>query len=114
MKQLKIYLLVISIFILIGYSSEISFMPNFKNKVDKWHLFFPMFSIGLLLLIAVFTNIFLILRKQAAYASLLYTIILIVFFLFLNNIKDEFGLIFGYLGVILLLVVLVIQLTFNK
>lgn len=103
MKAKLIYILSL-ILLLIIYSSEIFFMPNYLERGDMWHLFewilFFSISFGFVLILNL---VFMFKQRKANPKVLLILFLTIISFASLNNPKFNFKE-FGYVGVILILI----------
>lgn len=99
--KFKIILFISILIILLVYSSEISFMPNFNFRPDKWHLMVPMFGFLIILSLQFFWNIWdKIKNKNKSWSMIILSIISILLFLLLNNPKGNSQNI-GYIGLII-------------
>lgn len=92
MKQtlfLRISFIIISLLILLTYASEISFMPNYNEKPDKWHLLFPMLLFYPALFIIICMAIFKKNIKSEKIEILLFPTVALVSFAMLNDPKGN-------------------------
>ncbi len=110
---LRLSYIVISFLILLIYSSEINFMPNYKDRPDNWNLLLPMiiFYFGLFLCfvwLLIKRNI----SNQKSEILLTLTVILLSFAM-LNNRKG-FSQITGYLFTAIVFVFSTVKLFFKK
>lgn len=99
--------------IILLYSSEINFMPNYVNKPDKWHLMIPML---LFYPILIFSIVRIILKKdiKSHKIEILALLVLsLIGYAMLNNPKGN-SQITGYLLLIVLWGVSIIRLFFLR
>ena len=109
MKGKYVYLLVLFL-ILVHYSSEISFMPNYIPKGDYWHLLFPMVLFNSSFLILLVYNIIMMVReKRVDFKNLIAFLFSICFFQFLNSPNSTLR----NIGYILIGVILVYHIIFT-
>ena len=94
--KFKIILIFTIGIILLDYSSEICFMPNYKSRPDKWHLFYSMFLFFFILIIQFLWAIFkMIKQKRISWQMILIMLGTIFSFLLLNNTNGNIQ-VFGY------------------
>ena len=105
--KLKFTLFVSIIIILIVYSSEISFLPNYKYRPDKWHLFIPMFGIYIALISQLIWSIIEKIKMKKDSVNIIMMAISVLLFSTLNNPKGNSENI-GYFGLIILGIVSII------
>ena len=104
----KLVLFCSILLMLIFYSSEISFMPNFTYRPDKWHLLPLMFGFSILIFVQLIWNIVVMIKKRKVSWDILLLISLsILTFLFLNNPKGNSENI-GYLSLMILAVISIV------
>lgn len=87
MKQ-QISLILILSFVLVVYSSEVSFMPNYEYQPDKWYLIPYLVSFTLLLCVIFIWNVFTgIKSKKINWFFIIQSLFSILVFFNLNNPK---------------------------
>ncbi|BDD05586.1 cell division protein FtsW (lipid II flippase) [Aureibacter tunicatorum] len=101
----KTTILLTIISILAIYSVEISFMPNYIHRPDKWHLLYPMLGFYFILFAEyVWITITMIKQKKFFWYYIVILSSILICFLNLNNPKNNSQEI-GYVGLILLLII---------
>ena len=92
---------------LIWYSSEVSFMSNYKDRPDKWHLIYPM-AIFYLALFIEFSSCLIVMydHKKVLWDILIFLIITFFGFANLNNPSGN-SQEYGYVGLIIILASLI-------
>ena len=102
--KIQITIILTYFLILIFYSSEISFMPNYVYKFDKWHLIIPMLFFFLVQTIILVWSI-VIMIKQRKFNLRLFLIqgLGLLLFAELNNPKG-YSQVIGYCGFCILLI----------
>jgi hypothetical protein len=101
MRQRNI-LLVSILLILLVYSSEVSFMPNFKDKPDKWELIFPMLTFYSWIIIQLIWNLYSMFRnKKMEWVYTIFSLNTLFCFTLLNNPKGNSQEL-GYLGLMVI------------
>lgn len=111
-KQMNYILILVNILILVFYSSEIKFMPNYSAKPDKWYLMFPFLSFTSLFAIIFIVNIFLLIRKTITWIYLVWIVLSVLFFLMLN-VPDSLNQNLGYFGIFFIICIMLF-ITFAK
>ncbi len=107
--KLKTIIFITILLILTFYSSEISFMPNYIDRPDKWHLFFSMLGFYFLLMIEIIWSALKMIKlKKVLWFDLITLILTLICFTSLNNSKGN-SQEFGYIGLILLLLILLLN-----
>ncbi len=91
--QTRLFSLGVMLLVLIIYSSEIKFMPNYQDRPDKWHLLYPIVVFYPILIIQVL--IILLKTNLGAQKTelLLISIFAILSFVFLNTLNHTIQLI---------------------
>lgn len=103
MKSKIIFALTI-ILVLLMYSSEIVFMPNYKERSDMWHLFTWIMIFSSALIFVTILNLFFMLKYQKANLEVLLILFLtFLFFVFLNYPKSNFQEV-GFIGMFINLI----------
>jgi len=105
--KFKIVLFLSIIPILLVYSSEIGFMPNYNYRNDGWHLLIPMFIFYILLISQLIWSIIEQIKKKKNYWDLLMIVISILLFSALHNPKGVSQNI-GYIGLIIVTIASII------
>ena len=70
MKGKAIYIVLLTL-ILIVYSSEIAFLPNYNERPDHWHLFYWVLLISIALIGVLIANVIQMLIVKKANAQVL-------------------------------------------
>lgn len=100
----KIIFVLTLILILIMYSSEVVFMPNYKERSDVWHLFaWVIIFSSAFIFVAILNLIFMIKYRKANLEVLLILFLTFLFFAFLNNPKSHLQEV-GFIGIILIFI----------
>jgi hypothetical protein len=100
----KIIFVLTLILILIMYSSEIVFMPNYQERSDMWHLFtWIMIFCTTLIFVAILNLIFMLKSRKTNLEVLLILFLTFLFFTFLNNPKSNLQEV-GFIGMILIVI----------
>jgi len=112
-KSINYFLAIINIFVLLVYSSEISFMPNYDAKPDKLYLLIPILLFSISFIIMLIVNIVFLVKAKIPLTCFVSLILSIIFFMFLNNPKCS-SQIFGFFGVFLINVALFFMIRNDK
>ena len=105
MKQRNILLISI-ILILLVYSSEVSFMPNFKDKTDKWHLILPMLIFYSWIIIQLIWNFYSMFKnKKMEWIYTIFSLSTLFCFASLHNSKGNSQEL-SYLGLIIIFLII--------
>jgi UDP-N-acetylmuramyl pentapeptide phosphotransferase/UDP-N-acetylglucosamine-1-phosphate transferase len=116
MKQksyIRLLFIIIPLLILLTYSSEMHFMPNYTNRPDKWYLLTFMILFYLIIFLSIIWTIF---KKDKGFqkAENLFTgIVTLVGFAMLNNPKGYSQLI-GYLVIFIVFIFSMIRIVMNR
>ena len=103
----KNLLLVNLIVILVVYSSEITFMPNYTREPDQWHLFLPMLAFNAIILILLIWNSILMFKaRKINWSYTILSISTLTFFALMNSPKGNSPEI-GFTGLLMILLVLI-------
>jgi hypothetical protein len=105
--KIQISLFLSLLLILFVYSSEISFMPNYKFKPDKWHLFTPMSLFYIALITQLIWSVIEKIRLKKNYFDISMISISILLFSVLNTLKGDLQTI-GYIGLIIINIILIV------
>lgn len=105
-------LILLNILILVVYSSEIKFMPNYSAKPDKWYLLSSLISFTSLFAIIFIVNIFLLIRKTITWIGLVWIVLSVLYFLMLN-VSDSLSQTLGYFGIFSIICIMLF-ITFTK
>lgn len=110
----KILFAVVLALILIVYSSEINFMPNYSQKTDLWHLFYWILFFAIALItISIANSIRMFIAKKINAKILVILFLSCSFFTLLNNSNHYFKTI-SFVGIALLLIYILIFKTLKK
>jgi hypothetical protein len=109
---MKLNIILTSLLILLIYSSEMNFMPNYADRPDKWHLLYPMLIFYSILIFNLGWAIFKKNIGSQKMRILISTITTIIGFAMLNNPKGNSQII-GYC-IILIVFIISILLLFIK
>ena len=113
MKSKMILFLSILIILLI-YSSEISFMPHYKSRPDKWHLLIPMFGFFIVFLAQLIWSVIEKIKQKKDYSNIILITISMLLFATLNTPKGDSQII-GYVGLLIVSIVsIILHLNENK
>lgn len=107
--SLRLILTITISLILLIYSSEVSFMPNYVDKPDKWHLMIPMLIFYPILLFSIVRTILKKNIKSQKTEILVLTTMSLIGYAMLNNPKEN-SQIAGYIILMILLVILILRL----
>jgi len=107
--SLRLILTITISLILLIYSSEINFMPNYVDKPDKWHLMIPMLIFYPILLFIIIKTILKKYIKSQKTEILVLTTITLIGYAMLNNPKGN-SQIAGYIILLILLVISILRL----
>ena len=114
MKSLNIIFIITLILILMGFSSEISFMPNYVSHGDTWHILYPTLMFYFILSIETIWCLGLMIKHKKIFwirGVKHITALLLFAFLSLPSSPEQ---IFGYVGLGLLLIATTSILYFKK
>jgi len=107
--SLRLILTITISLILLIYSSEVSFMPNYVDKPDKWHLMIPMLIFYPILLFSIVRTILKKNIKSQKTEILVLTTMSLIGYAMLNNPKEN-SQIAGYIILMILLVISILRL----
>ncbi|MEO1518844.1 MAG: hypothetical protein AAFV95_27765 [Bacteroidota bacterium] len=98
--------MIVIVLILVTYSSEVAFMPNYKERPDKWYLLMPMLLFYSLFSLQLLWNAVLMVKyKKVKWDDLVFTLLSIVCLTSLNNPKGNWQEV-GYLGLAIVFIIL--------
>lgn len=104
---LKVIVIILLISIALIYSSDISFMPNYIDKGDKWHLFIPTLIFYPILILMLCWTIF---DKTIRQGSVWLNLAALIGYVIVNETNGYFRQV-GYCVIIALLIITTFQLT---
>ena len=100
--------------ILMVYASEMSFMPNYVSRPDKWHLLLPMLLFGVLLLLQLIWRAFIMIKnKKMEWAYIALMALCLLGFAQLNHPKGDWQEV-GYAGLSVIAIMLAGSDIFNR
>lgn len=106
---MRLILIITLSLILVIYSSEIDFMPNYVDKPDKWHLMIPMLIFYPILFLSIVITFLKKKLKSQKKEILILTTISLIGYAMLNNPKGNSQII-GYLILIILWIISILRL----
>ena len=113
MKAKAIYIVLLTL-ILIVYSSEIAFMPNYNENTDHWHLFYWVLLSNIALMGVLIANVMQMLSVKKVNAQVVVILLLSFLCFALLNSSNSYFKAISFIGIVLLLVYIIFYTSFKK